>query len=277
LIGFLSIPAINAPGAYPTAFIVEWDTQTGEFLGPIHETPGYVAHDGSGDYLTRHIWSDDFTRVATEIRDQPVTISTVVTSENGGIALDEVIGTVNIMDYPSEIIWSPDSTMLAVITRDPQGETSAWVYDAETGNLVNRLRPTFPATLYDITWSPDSSMIAWVGSRVIADSGDTEYRLDVLEVDTLSDEAAHITTVLDTNTIFYHAWHPESRAIAVTTSSGVGIYPIQSAPIGVDATPIGVVPDIRVFALEWSPNGMWLAGSHEDGTVRIWDVSEINR
>lgn len=276
LIGFQSIPQITAPGAFPTAFIVEWDTQTGEFLGTIHETPGYVAHDGSGDYLPHYIWNDDFTRVVTEINDQPLTISTVG-GENGLFSPSEEITTIDVVDDPSEIIWSPDSTMLAVITHDPQGETSAWVYDAETGELVNRLRPSFFTVLYDISWSPDNSMVALVGRRGIAGSGETEYRLDVLEVDPSSDEAAHITTVLDTDTTFYHAWHPESRAIAVSTSLGVGIYAMETTPIGIDAVPVVTIPNMQVSALAWSPDGRWLAGGHEDGTVRVWDVNGDDR
>jgi WD40 repeat protein len=276
LIGILSIPQITAPGAYPTAFIVQWDAQTGEYIGTIHETPGYVAHDDSENYLTHYIWSDDFTRVVTEMSEQPLTISTVGT-ESDFFSPDEEITTIDSVDYPSKIIWSPDNTMLAIITRDPQGETSAWVYDAETGKLVNRLRPTFFTTLYDLTWSPDSTMVAIAGSRGIAGSGETEYRLDVLEVDPSSNEAAHITTVLDANTTFYHAWHPESHAIAVTTSQGIGIYPIESSLIGVDATPIATILDVRAFALAWSSDGRWLAGGHEDGTVRVWDVTRENR
>ncbi len=272
LIGFQSTPQITAPGAFPIGFIVEWDAQTGEYLRTIHETPGYVAHDGSGDYLPRYIWSDDFTRVVTEMSDQPVTISTV-DSENGFPSPNEEITTIDIVDNPSKIIWSPDNTMLAAITHDPQGETSAWVYNAETGDLVNRLSPSFYNVLYDISWSPDSSMVALVGHRGIAGSGETEYRLDILEVNPSSDIATQITTILDADTTFYHAWHPESRAIAVSNSFGIGIYAIEAAPIGVDAAPITTIPDVLVFALAWSPNGKWLAGGHEDGTVRVWEGS----
>jgi WD40 repeat protein len=276
LIGLQSIPQIIAPGAYPIAFIVEWDTRTGEFLDTIHETPGYVAHDGSGDYLPHYTWSDDFTRVITEMSDEPLTISTVG-GESGFFSPDESIATIDVEDYPSKIIWSPDNTMVAVIIRDPQGETSAWVYSAETGDQINRLRPSFFTDLYGISWSPDNSMVALVGRRGIAGIGETEYRLDVLEVDPASDEAVHITTVLEIGTTINHAWHPKSCAIAVTTSLGVGIYPVEPAPIGVDAVPIVTIPDMRVLALAWSPNSTWLAGGHEDGTIRVWDVSSFNR
>lgn len=276
LLGFQSAPQITAPGAFPIGFIVEWDTQTGEFLRTIHETPGYVAHDGSGDYLPDYTWNDDFSRVVTQMSGHPVTISTT-TNENGFLSPDEELTAIDIVDYPLEIAWSPNNTMLAVIIRDSQGETSAWVYDAETGDLLNRLTPSFYAVLYDLSWSPDSSMVALVGRRGIAGSGEMEYRLDILEVDPSSDEAAYITTILDADTTFYHAWNPGSRAIAVSTSLGVAIYPVESTVMGVEPAPITTIPDVRVVALAWSSDGKWLAGSSEDGTVRIWDVTSINK
>ncbi|MDL1901853.1 WD40 repeat domain-containing protein [Anaerolineae bacterium CFX9] len=276
LIGFLSIPEITAPGAFPIAFIVEWDSQTGKYLGTLHETPGYVAHDGSGDYLPHYIWSDDFIRVVTEMGDRALTISTAG-GESDFFSPDEEITTIDIVDDLSEIIWSPDNTLLAVITHDSQGETSAWVYDAKTGDLVNRLRPSFWATLYDISWSPDSSMVALVGRRGIAGSGETEYGLDVLEVDPSSDEAAHITTLMDIDTTFHHAWHPESRAIAVTTSVGIGIYSLQNTPIGVNPSPIILIPDMQATVVDWSPDSSYLASGHENGTTRIWDMNTLDK
>lgn len=275
LIGIQSIHAFTAPGAYPIAFVVEWDTQTGDYLGVIHETPGYIAFDGSETYLPRHTWNSDFTRVATQTSDSPLTVSTVVKSENGDLGLDEEVVTIDAADYAVEITWSPDSTMLAGISRDRQGETSAWVYNAETGILVNRLKSSFSATLYDIIWSPDSSMVALASRRSITNNGE-EHHLDILKIDPSSEEATPITTITDTDTTLYHTWHPESLAIAVSTASGVGIYPVQSTPGDVNITPISIIPEMNIFALAWSPDGTWLAGSHEDGTVRIWDVRDIS-
>jgi WD40 repeat protein len=274
LIGFQSISETTAPGAYPIAVVMEWDTQKGAFAGIIHETPGYVAHDGSEDYLPYYLWNDDFTQVITEMRDQPLTISTTG-GDSGPLSPSGVIATIDPVGEPFEIMWSPDSTMLAVTTRDPQGETSAWVYNAQTGDLVNRLRPSFFTTLYDMSWSPDSSMVAVAGRRGVAGSGETEYRLDVLKVDPSSDEATHIITILDADTTFYHTWHPDSLAIAVSTSSGIAIYAMEPAPIGVQAAPIVNIPDMEITALSWSPNGLWLAGGDEDGTTRIWNVRNI--
>lgn len=277
VIGVLSISAINAPGMFSTAFVVKWQAQTGESLGTLHDTPGYVAHDDSGDnYLPHYIWSSDFTRAAMVLDDEPVVIYDVVTNTNGYLLPDDVIATIEMADYPALISWSPDNSMLAVIIRDPQGETSAWVYDAETGNLINQLRSTFPTTSYDVTWSPDSSMVALAGSRGVAGSGETEYRLDILKIDPSSEEAEHITTIVDTGTKLFSAWHPESHIIAVTTSSGIQFYPVERVSIGENVVPIATIPDIQSPALAWSHDGTWLAGSHEDGTVRVWDVTRDN-
>ena len=272
--GVLKHSQFTAPGTQLTGFVVEWDAHTGESLGAIHETGGHIAHDGSGSYLPFSIWSADFTRVAIVLRDEPITTWEVETGHNGRLTLGDTTSTMDVEHYSAEVIWSPDNTMLAIISRDPQGETSAWVYDAETGDLINRLRPTFFTNLYNISWSPDSSMVALVGSRGIAGSDETEYRLDVAAIEPSSPEARHVTTVLDTGTRFYHAWHPESHTIVVSTSSGVEVYPIEPAPIGINAESVAIIPDMPVRALAWSPNGMWLAGSHEDGTVRIWAMTQ---
>ncbi len=276
--GFLAIDQITAPGAFPIGFILEWDVHTEESIGTLHETPGYVAWDGSGSYLPREVWSEDFSRVATVMNDTAlITIAPVVRDEYGVNASEEVLATIELSGSPSQMVWSPDSTLLAVVTVDQtREETSAWIYHAETGALINRLRPSFQTTLYDLSWSPDSTMVALVGRSSIGGSDETEYRLDIVQMDRRAAEAAHFMTILDQGTTFYHAWHPQSQAIAVTTSSGVALYPIQSLPMGIDAVPIAIVPDMQAFALAWSPDGAWLAGSCRDGTVRVWDVSQIN-
>ena len=254
--------------------IVEWDTHTGEFLNLLHETPGYFSHDGSGDYLPYYTWSEDFSRVVTQMEGEPTTISTVG-GQSSLFAPDEVITTLDVADRISQIVWSPDNTMLAVITYDEMSEPFAWVYDAKDGHLITQLKPSFFSSIYDVSWSRDSSMVALVSSRGIGGSGETEYGLDVLAVNPSSNEAPFITSMMDIDTRLYHAWHPENQAIAVSTSSGVGIYTLESKVMGDNATPIVVIPDVQVTGLAWSPNGSWLAGSATDGTVRVWDVSEV--
>jgi WD40 repeat protein len=272
LIGFQSMPVITAPGAFPTAVIVNWCATTGELLGTLHETSGYVAWDGSENYLPSHSWSGDFTRIVTQISGQPLTITTVV-SENGLLSPGEEITTADIVGDPFKVVWSHDSTMFAAITRDAQGETSAWVYDAETGDSVNRLTPVFYTNLYEVSWSPDSSLVALAGSRTIDESDETEYRLDILEVVPSLDEASNITTLFNINTPLYHAWHPESRAIAVSHSKGIDIYSTEALSFGTDAFPVVTIPTTDVSNLAWSDDGLWLAGVHVEGTVRVWNVS----
>ncbi|MCB9458686.1 MAG: WD40 repeat domain-containing protein [Anaerolineaceae bacterium] len=279
LLGFVSIPMITAPGTYSTAFVFKWDTKTGESLGMIHETPGYVAHDGSGDYLPRYIWSDDFSRVVTQMGDEPLTISTVGDGYSD-LSPNEEVARIEVESYPTQLTWSPDNTMVAVITRDPQNETKVWVYDAETGESINQLRTSFSSDIYSLSWSADSSLVALSSSHLIAGSGATEYRLDVLQIDLSSNEAAHITTILDTDTRFYSDWHPEQPLLAVTTSDGVGVYSVDPASditVGLQAEPNFLITAGHVYALSWSHDGTRLAGSHEDGTIRIWDVSMFSQ
>ncbi|MDX2138472.1 MAG: WD40 repeat domain-containing protein [Chloroflexota bacterium] len=278
LSGVISIPEITAPGAYPTAIIARWDGRTGKYSDILHETQGYFAWDGSGDNYTEYTWSEDFSRVVERrLGEKHITVYTVSTSASGAVAPDHAIATIPMIDRLAIVEWSPDNTMLAIVTRDQMRETSAWVYNAQTGALIHRLHPTFPTTLYDLSWSPDSRMVALIGNRGMAGSGEWEYRLDILQIDPARAEAAHVTTVLDTDTPFYPAWHPDSHVIAVTTSQGVALYPVESAPVASEADPIALVPGVRAVALAWSPDGTRLAGSHEDGTIRIWDLALMAR
>lgn len=269
--GVLEHYMFTAPGTQVTGFVVELNVED-ESAEIIHETSGHIPHDWSDSYLPFNIWSDDFKRVATILEDEPITLSTVTTSENGGLYINEVISTVDNSDYVLKLVWSPDNSMIAFIVRDQEGETSAWVYSAETGELIHRLSPNLLGTLYDITWSPDSTMVALVGNRIIAGSGETEYCLDIFKIDPFNVDEEHIVSIFDMDATFHHTWHPNNQAIAVNVSSGINIYPIKDTPVGVHPDVIATIPDVNVSALAWSPDGNWLAGSHSDGKIRIWDV-----
>jgi|GEM_PF-5721945 len=263
----------TAPGTQVTGFVAEMNiVDNSERV--IHETDGHIPHDGSDSYLPFSNWSDDFTRMATVLDHEPITLWTVETSENGGLYVDENIATIANETYNPTVIWSPDKTMVALIKRDNQNETSAWVYDAETGELIHQLSPSFPATLYNLSWSPDSTMVALVSSRGIAGSGETEYRLDVLGINPSSEHASYIVTVVDNVTGKKHVWHPDSQSIAMNNSAGIGIYAIENIPLGITPTPVATIPDIHASTLAWSPDGKWLAGSRANGTISIWDVMQ---
>jgi len=264
----------TAPGTQLTGYVVELHVQNDESQR-LHETGGHIPHphDDSDSYLPFSNWSDDFMRMATVLDHEPITLWTVGTSENGALYIDENISTIANDTYDPQVFWSPDNTMLAVIKRNEVDETSAWVYDADTGALIHRLRPSFPATVYDISWSPDSTMVALFGRRGIAGSGETEYRLDIKVIDSSTKEAEHILSILDINATFSHAWHPNSQVIAVNLSTGIHLYPIESVPMGIRPAKIASTSDMQVSTLAWSPGGEWLAGSHADGTIRIWDVA----
>ena len=82
------------------------------------------------------------------------------------------------------------------------------------------------------------------------------------------------------DTHFYSDWHPERLLLAVTTSHGVGIYSVDPetdrVAMGQRVEPVLLLPEQNIGSLKWSPDGIRLASSHEDGTIRIWDVSVTN-
>ncbi|MEO1290832.1 MAG: hypothetical protein AAFV93_24095, partial [Chloroflexota bacterium] len=236
----------------------------------IDETQGYIAYDGSGSYLPRRVWSDDFTRVATILEDEPITIATVGESAYSLIAPDELITTIEVEpeNYPNQLYWSPDNSMV-ILTFFPNGQDSQLaprLYDIERDESINLLANSSLSNVWWINWSPDSTMVAITGSEGIAEIGEMLYVTDIKQVNSSSQDITHITTLSGTKL----EWHSNSQHVALITSSGIEIYQIDNGSL------ITTIPEVEVSALSWSPDGNYLAGSHADGTIRIWNMSGLS-
>ncbi|MEM9953449.1 MAG: WD40 repeat domain-containing protein [Chloroflexota bacterium] len=267
--GILRNDLFTAPGTQITSFVVDWDTQTTNYQ-VIDETQGYIAHDGSENYLAHRFWSDDFTRVATILEDDPITIATVGESAYSLIAPDDLITTIEVEpeNYPNQLYWSPDNSMV-ILTFFPNGQDSQLaprLYDIDSGESINLLANSSLSDVRWINWSPDSTMITITGTEGVTETGEMLYVTDIKQVNSSSQEVTHITTLSGTKL----AWHSNSQHVAVITSSGIEIYQIDNGSL------ITTIPEVEVSALSWSPDGNYLAGSHADGTIRIWDMSGLS-
>ena len=288
LIGYLKPSGFpTAPGTTILSRLVTWNTSTGAYPPTLlHETGGYVSlqtyEDEASFSLTNEIsdpdytWNRDLSQVAYIANDSEVNIANVEQRETGWLQIGDVLSTVEVTNV-AQMVWSSDSTMVAVLTEDSFGDTSIYVFEATTGEMINRIRSTGFVTLYDLLWKPDSTMIALAGSRGIAGSGQTEHILDVVQVNDANPTGNHIITVIDVDQRFKFAWHPSEQFIAVATSSGVGVFATDPEdnrlPMGVNAEPIAHIPEVEIDALDWRSDGAYLAGGHRDGTVRIWEWS----
>lgn len=255
----------NAPAIAVYDLVVQWDVESGE-------SPE-ILNEWCCDFEPRYAWNSDFTQVASrDYSGEGVTISNVDHRPDGRIWAGDPLVQIDV-ENPTQILWSPNDTMLAVLSKDDAGETSIWVYDAATGEIINTIMP-FMTFFQSFTWSPDSTMIAVSGSRSIVAADTTEYRLVVAQIDPKVDIAQSILNLAQFDTSFIPGWNPDSSRIAATTPEGIGVYDLDSiALVANNPEPDTIIPTETIYSLAWSPDGQWLAGGHEDGTIRIWDVS----
>ncbi len=114
----------------------------------------------SGD--VNYTWNSDFSQVAYRFGNQEVYIATIEQPEIGWLRIGDTLTTIE-DNYPEQMVWSPDDTMLAVLSGDGGGKTEVRVYDVQTGQQINIVL-LFMASFRSMSWSPDGSMIAVAGS-----------------------------------------------------------------------------------------------------------------
>lgn len=208
--------------------------------------------------------------MAYRFGNQEVHIASVERPEIGWLRIGDTLTTIE-DNYPEQMVWSPDDTMLAVLSGDGGGETEVKVYDVQTGQQINIVLP-FMTFFRSMSWSPDGAMLAVAGSRLIGGSGKTEYRIQVVTIDSNVDYAQQILNLVQKDMEFNLTWHPDGIVIAVTQPEGIGIYSVNG-----NDSPLAIIPDVGDVGLDWSNDGMMLASGYHDGTVRIWDVSEMGK
>jgi WD40 repeat protein len=67
------------------------------------------------------------------------------------------------------------------------------------------------------------------------------------------------------------AWNNGGDLMAIYAGDEIKIYDMQSSET------ILTIPAYRIRSLSWHPDDTLLAGGSADGTIRIWDVSDLIR
>lgn len=126
--------------------------------------------------------------------------------------------------------------------------------------LNTRLELSYPhGPLHCIAWAPTSKLLAY---------GDEKGRVTIhngIDQQSQSPQLQQGTN----NLVEAVAWSPTGSLIAIACSYQIKIFSLQTGKLKHAFT----TNDSWVFAIDWSPNGMFLASGHGAHEIRIWDTS----
>jgi WD40 repeat protein len=132
------------------------------------------------------------------------------------------------------------------------------VVDMETAGDLFRVEAEIPMNRYQsvLTWSPDGKRLA---------AGFSQGKVYVYSVPKERGEVR----VFNTGAARFFDWSPVGRRFAVSTQGEVrlGRLPVTEPPIRLGA------PLLLPSIVSLSPDGKFLAGADQDGTLPIWDVA----
>lgn len=234
---------------------------------------------GSGDN-TVHIWDRDFSRQEG--------LSTL-TGHSG---------------YVRTVAYSPDGTFLA--SGGGKGEIRIW--SQVHGTLVHEIQDYFGDVLWDLTYSPDGAYLASAASDDVARIWDTAtgkriaalrgHESDVERVFFTPDSRFLITVAKDEQALIWQTadWSLAQRA---TIPSGglwggalsptgdrmalgylggiIYLFDLQTDEEGLTVTQAVTLTEHSSYvpALDFSPDGRYLASGAWDGTARIWSMETM--
>ena len=179
----------------------------------------------------------------------------------------------------NNVIWSPDSTRVALGTRvngvDKSSSSAIHVWNAATGEEV--LAVTLPKTqMSGISWSPDGSHLAvkaggWI-SFTVEEGEQGPGKLQVIDAKT---EKARISVELDSEQGSWERevlqWSPAGTSIAGQAGDAIVVW---SAETGKSLQTLSYADLERgPVDLSWGPDGKLLAVGCFGGFVDLWDVA----
>ena len=156
----------------------------------------------------------------------------------------------NHMVYPYNVLWSPNSQMVAALSSEPV--VHIWRIDG----TVSTTLAGYNATILSIAWAPD-------GQTLSTGSADNSVRL------WNSNGTLRTTFEGHTNYITSIAWAPDGQTLA--TGSVDQTIRLWRNDGTLRAILTGHSSTVQIVA--WAPDGQTLASTSADGTVRLWNVN----
>ena len=217
-----------------------WDARSGELVRTLkgHTQKGHT------NWVRSVAWSPDGARLASGAdNDNAVRIWDAGT---GGLlrTLEGHGGSV------TSVAWSPDGARLASGSRDE----TVRIWDAGSAALLRTLKG-HTSDVWRVAWSPD-------GTRLVSVSFDGTMRI-------WDTGAGELLRILEGSRCV--SWSPDGARLASGSGNTVHIWDAESG--GLLRTLEG--HGDNVDSVSWSPDGSRLASGAWDGTVRVWDVSDL--
>jgi WD40 repeat protein len=194
-------------------------------------------------------WNSDFTRLAHSISVNTVAISDSLLVTTGG-------------DYIDQIVWSPDDRLIATVGINADFNSAVIeTRNVATGRRVVRIE--YPNRFVSLQWRPDSAAFAVLGTKINPNDSSHSSIINVYDLES----SRNILELAEPS--WAMAWNHQGNLLANYSGTDIHIYNVQSADN------VLTIPAYRIRSLSWHPDDTLLAGGSADGTIRIWDVSDL--
>lgn len=240
----------NEDGVVREINLIDIDSQTTVKTFNLETTPQSIefTNDGSSfafidGLYNLYIWED--------IEEEPIHFD-----------LDEVAVVHGPAPFPTQLAWDPTGQFIAV-----NFENYLATVDLKTQNVTVQETDRIISA---VAWSMDSHILAYTsraGQITILEFPELQT------VATLEQLTRFIVNTTDTSQQL--AWSPDSQKLAIFNTSHLNMmqHIVLVRSTNPDDAPILLEGHSELItAVEWSPDGAWLASSSEDNTVRIWNT-----
>ncbi len=165
-----------------------------------------------------------------------------------------------------QIYWSPDDSMIATVSsNDDEMSETIEIWEVKTSKRISDYT-TYGTAITNFSWSPNSQeFAAEFATAGMNGEFNTIHVFQVADpaqnqVINLSDESDDLTAL---------KWSYDNQKLLVAMYKTINIYKAN------DLSKVGSLKILSTKTISLSPDDKLLALGMDDGTIRIWDVSDL--